>query len=269
MSRVEVALAVVDTTRAALDTLAQFKHLVKCSRALKQGVATLRAAYAVMGTPMPALPVEYLPERRPRKPRTPNKSRKKGATSETRLKIPEPLKVADESLELLADDPLVEAGNCRALLLEVVRRAVHDWVLYRQHEKPALKVLAHNAYVWLFEECPGHPDWEERHRALFLIEGEEYLVRGGRSLTSFLSICDVVGLDPDVVRERARQMTVQSIMFAGRPAERRRRRTRDEGVSIEEHGVMVDIDLNTLDEATSDDARVYAGYTSYIPEYMA
>lgn len=148
-------------------------------------------------------------------------------------------------------EPLYEASRCQALLMEVIRRAAHDWVLYRQHHRLELKMLAEQAYVWLFEEEPGHPAWKERERALFKVE-EEYskqtLVEvGSRRLTSFISICEACNLDPEAVRERAREMTVESIMRTGRHIERRKLRANAESMSIETHSVVVDIDIDALD----------------------
>lgn len=122
-------------------------------------------------------------------------------------------------------DVLIEASKCRALLLEVVRRAAHDWVLYRSTRRPE-RVYARNAYVWLFEEEPGHPWWEVRQR-----EGEPLL--------AFLNICELLDLDPEYVRARIRKMTIRDIMTAGRPAENRRNRS-DEGIEDYESPRVLD-----------------------------
>lgn len=103
----------------------------------------------------------------------------------------------------------ITASRCRALLLEVIRRAAHDWVLYRTHDRLHLRQIAEDAYIWLFEESPTHP-WA-RIRVL-----------SDNRLTSFLTICEILDLDPEFVRERVRGMTVQQIMSAGRPAECRK-----------------------------------------------
>jgi len=42
-----------------------------------------------------------------------------------------------------------DVSRCKALLLEVLRRAAHDWVLYRQHKRMQLRVLADDAYLSL------------------------------------------------------------------------------------------------------------------------
>lgn len=123
-------------------------------------------------------------------------------------------------------DPVEEqifVSYCRALLLEVIRRAIHDWVLYRAHAELQKKQLANHAYTWLFEEKPGHPWWRRRQR------------EDGQLLTSFLNICEILDLDPEHVRRRARQVTPRQITTAGRPAERRRRRREESTVT--EHSV--------------------------------
>lgn len=134
---------------------------------------------------------------------------------------PEEPPAAPERAPLSAWDPephdlVLEASKCRALLLEVVRRAAHDWVLYRNTRKPERSYAA-DAHIWLFEEAPAtedkpaHPAWEKRQR-----EGEPLL--------AFLTICELLDLDPEVVRRRIRRMTAKDIMTAGRPAEHRRSR---------------------------------------------
>lgn len=100
------------------------------------------------------------------------------------------------------------ASRYRALLLEVVRRAAHDYVLWRNSRRPE-REFALTAHVWLFEEKPGHPDWELRKRE-------------GYPLLAFLNICDCLDLDPDALRARIRKMTVRDIKTAGRPAETRK-----------------------------------------------
>lgn len=119
----------------------------------------------------------------------------------------------------------IEASRCRAFLLEIVRRAAHDWILYRTHDRLQLRRIAEDAYIWLFEESPSHP-WTRIRNA------------NGTNLTSFLTICDLLELDPKFVRERIRSMTVKQIMTAGRPSERRRHLV-DE--SCVEHSTEVDL----------------------------
>jgi hypothetical protein len=105
-------------------------------------------------------------------------------------------------------DPFMEASCCRALLLEIIRRAAYDWVLYRLSSDMANKKVAEDAYYWLFKEQPGTKAWRERQDS-------------GKHLTAFLSICDSLDLDPGMVRSTVKRLTVKNVMSVGRPAERR------------------------------------------------
>lgn len=99
----------------------------------------------------------------------------------------------------------------KALLLEVILRAASDWVLYRTHQRMMYREWANDAHTWLFEEGPEHPNWKERRGS-------------GKLLTSFISICEVLDFEPELVRKHIRQLTPQRIISMGRPAEYRRRR---------------------------------------------
>ena len=99
--------------------------------------------------------------------------------------------------------------NCRVLLLEIVRRAAYDWVLYRNSRRLENRKLANDAYVWLFVEAPGHPHWKQRKA-------------DGYEAFSFISICELLGLDLDEVRARLRTITARDIQTLGRPPTRRR-----------------------------------------------
>ena len=103
----------------------------------------------------------------------------------------------------------IDFSNVRALLLEIVRRAAYDWVMYRGNRRIKLRAFAKDAYVWLFKEKPGHPDWIERGRA-------------GWSPFSFLSICSSLDLDPEEVRFHIRKLTARRIQSMGRPPTMRR-----------------------------------------------
>jgi hypothetical protein len=134
---------------------------------------------------------------------------------------PAPLQVAlppiPDPSPMRVDHPLAtqEVNGCKALLLEVVRRAAYDWVLYKLSHRMQHKKLAEDAYYWLFVEEPGHPRWIER-------------TLGQKSITSFLSICEALDLDPDAVRHHIRRLTVKNVMSVGRPAEYRRTEWREE-----------------------------------------
>lgn len=164
-------------------------------------------------------------------------------------------------------EPVYEASRCQAFLMEIIRRAVSDWVQYRQARKLELKALAEQAYTWLFEEEPGHPAWKDRERALFKVEDEETgqttIEVGTRRLTSFLAICEACGLNPESVRERARETTIEQVTRTGRRIERRNSKASKETVSIESHSVVVDIDLDSLDaeEHTSSYDYYSSGYS--------
>lgn len=115
-------------------------------------------------------------------------------------------------------DPAAEVGGCKALLLEIVRRAAYDWVLYRTHSVMNKRRLADDAYTWLFVEGQGHPAWTER-------------CNNEKQVTGFLSICEALELDPSMVRGHIRRLTVENVMSIGRPAEYRRQEWRDSGES--------------------------------------
>jgi len=135
--------------------------------------------------------------------------------------LPGSVGALDEALAELIDDsprPLdpalieQEIVGCKTLLLEVVRRAAYDWVLYRTSRRLQHLRLAEDAHTWLFEEKPGHPNWVERARV-------------GKHITSFISICSELDLDAETVRKYVRKLTVKNVMSVGRPAEYRRRET--------------------------------------------
>jgi len=110
-----------------------------------------------------------------------------------------------------------EVSRCKALLLEVLRRAAHDWVLYRQHRKLDKRELARDAYVWLFEEDEHHPYRRDRLNAVFPGRAD----RGARVLTSFQSVCENLDLDPETVRACIKKMDARSIIASGRPPQQR------------------------------------------------
>ena len=121
---------------------------------------------------------------------------------------PEPVVV----IPPVRDEELIlqEINGCKTLLLETIRRAAYDWVLYRTSRRMAQRVLAETAYRWLFTEKPGTPDWQERQRE-------------GKHITSFESICESLDLDADTVRKHIQRLTAKNVMSVGRPAEYRRR----------------------------------------------
>ena len=163
-------------------------------------------------------------------------------TKVVRAGLPEPVNLQglDKRLPMLVDrrvsasraDMAVEASACRALLMEIVRRAAFDWVLYRGSSDMVKKQYADSAYYWLFEETPVSPAWTTR-------------VRDEKLLTSFTTICTILDWDPDKVRGTIRKMTVRSILNAGRPAERRKGKVADDVMHSEDLRVF-DIDVSEL-----------------------
>ncbi len=111
--------------------------------------------------------------------------------------------------EFFVPNPHEDVVGCRAAFLAIIRRAAEDWALYdgatqkRGSDGP-------NAYIWLFDEGPGHPWWEVR-------SDEE------RCFRTFLGICGLLDLEPERVREAVRRITTASIIGAGRPREWRNR----------------------------------------------
>jgi hypothetical protein len=148
-----------------------------------------------------------------------------------------------EEILPLATDPAEreqEITGCKMLLLEVVRRAAYDWVLYRQSRKMVHLVLAEQAYVWIFQEAPGHKDSTER-----MAEGKE--------LTSFASICEHLDLQPDVVRAYIKKLEPRNVMSVGRPAEYRNQdSTPTENVAVGVHPHLVDSAFTEMAEFEED-----------------
>lgn len=107
---------------------------------------------------------------------------------------------------------LQEIQGCKQLLIEIIRRAAYDWVLYRGHRRLAQRTLADQAYRWLFKETEGTADWQER-------------MRDGKYITSFEAICEGLDLDPNKVRGYIERLTPKNVTSVGRPAEYRRRST--------------------------------------------
>lgn len=113
----------------------------------------------------------------------------------------------------LPPDPVGEqarqASGSRSLLLEIVRRAAFDWVLYRASSRIDQRMLAEDAYTWLFLEEPGHPNWKLR-------------AAEDKQLTSFLSICEQLDVDVERMRRYIRTLTPNRVMSSGRPPENSR-----------------------------------------------
>lgn len=63
----------------------------------------------------------------------------------------------------------------------VVRRAAVDYVLYKDHPKTKLRKLGNDAEAWIFSE-----------------EGD--------TLSSFTSVCDILDLEPDLVKTKIKNL---------------------------------------------------------------
>lgn len=82
------------------------------------------------------------------------------------------------------------------LLAAVIRRAVWDFVLYREcGEDPGLRECASRAAGWLF--------WD----------GSEKIDEEGRM--TFLYVCSVLNLRPEVIRRNARKMRREDVPTNG------------------------------------------------------
>lgn len=125
----------------------------------------------------------------------------------------------------------LDVNGCRALLLEIVRRAASDWILYRTVRKADNKKLAEDAFVWLFEE-------DEEHYLYLQREAHE-------RITSFVGICEALDIDPDKMREHIKKLTAKDIVAAGRPRQYRRATKPDKGGYF-----SVDEVLQTLEDLT-------------------
>lgn len=137
------------------------------------------------------------------------------------------MSVTEQALEVIesAWDPYsarsrIESSRCKALLLEIVKRAIHDWILYRGHSEITKATYAHDAYYWLFVEDEQHPSFKER-------------IKNKSTITSFVVICELTDLQPKSLREHIKTLKVSDIMGTGRPVEHRRRTSDD--INIDHH----------------------------------
>ena len=67
----------------------------------------------------------------------------------------------------------------------VIRRAVVDWVLYREHSTTKLRKLGQDADRWLFEDDSD----------------------SATEITCFLAVCDILEIKPGVVRGRIKTLS--------------------------------------------------------------
>ena len=242
----QVQLALRDMSEGAV-------AMVQAGRA-SDGVPTLSFSTAfaqvTVTSPLERLALLLGVEERPARAVRPRKRRKvRKLTAEALAPGKLPKQAALEDLDLVSAwdpderplerpyspdaDPLLEAGSCRALLLEIVRRASYDWVLYRTSSKLIKRMLAEDAYRWLFVEEPDTTIWRQRQQA-------------GKELTGFISICEAVGVDPERVRKRIRQLTERDIMGAGRPAEKRKHKVSNDDMLQADDMRVFDVDVDAL-----------------------
>jgi hypothetical protein len=130
-----------------------------------------------------------------------------------------------------------EIHGCKSLLIEIIRRAAYDWVLYRTSRRMLHKKLAEHAYQWLFVEEEGDAGWQER------LDNDKYI-------TSFTAICSALDMDPEKLRALIRVLTPKNVMSVGRPAEYRRR---EAAPSLPEEAPIA-IDGRTLDLFGAEDS---------------
>ena len=76
-------------------------------------------------------------------------------------------------------------AGVRALWLKVIIRAIFDWVCYRDSLKIEKRKIAENAQAWLFDPS--------------------------KLFNSFETVCSFLDISPDLVRERAKNMTAEQI----------------------------------------------------------
>ena len=79
--------------------------------------------------------------------------------------------------------------------------------------------MAEEAYAWLYDEEPGTDMWAERQA-------------NEKSLTSFVSICEILSIDPSKMRIHIRKLTVDEVMNTGRHSDTRRVKERRQKTKV-------------------------------------
>lgn len=185
------------------------------------------------------LPLQLPAKARMPAPRRKTAAKKRAAVAPvdktTGFPLPPDLKGFDLRVNLYGVEPsqALESSACRALLLEIIRRASYDWVLYRTSSKLPNRQLAEGAYAWLFSEEPDSPTGALRRK-------------NGKELTGFVAICDLLEIDAEKVRDKVRTMTVRDIMGAGRPAERRKHKGNSDDAMHADDLRVFDVDVDAL-----------------------
>lgn len=209
-----LALAIQNHRRATQETMLASGRLLRANRSVDATeaadslhIALRRLNQAVVLHPPPTRPSFFQAPRLLRAPRVlppPAPTR----LAAPRRRPPAPLERREHALVQQ------EIRGVKGLLLEIIKRAAHDWVLYKLHRDLQLRQLAEDAFVWLFEEEEGHPNWIERTKA-------------DRQITSFVMICEMLDINVDAVRQWILRLTAQDVRNAGRPKEQRSRRRLD------------------------------------------
>lgn len=101
--------------------------------------------------------------------------------------------VRQEWPELDSDEAAVK-NLARGLIV----RSIRDLVGYRSAKKPKLKKIYDEVYSWMYLEEPDYQD--------------DPLDQ----LMSFSGICDILGWDPDWLRERVKTLTMADLDRLGR-----------------------------------------------------
>ena len=223
-------------------------QLAKVASAALESSAAIRRAHPEVSVPFDlgmrilngcVVILSAKPRRAPRRPVQPKKNAKVYKLPIRRRKAPAP----EEARSAWEPSSPQTALQCKALLLEVLRRAAHDWVLYRGHTEIHKRECANDAYVWLFKENSDHASWKQRATAVFDLGDVE--AQGVRTITSFLGICEALDLDPDTVRAHVKTMTIQAVISAGRPAETRKVK-RNELPALNEASLTIGVDIDSM-----------------------
>jgi len=127
------------------------------------------------------------------------------------IKIPSPPPQRVYSPPDHIGETMAAGSGARALLLEILRRAAYDWVLYRSSTRLEHKYLAEDAYTWIFQEDEEHQNWAIRN-------GD------GKQLTAFVTICEELDLDAEVVRRAIKALTLNRVVASGRPPTKTKQR---------------------------------------------
>lgn len=171
--------------------------VVKAERALEQPVVIVPA-------PVSTLVLRTLPEVEKLAP--------SAWDPEPETSVAVVVRAANDAKPHRRDEAIIqqEIVGAKTLLLETVRRACFDWILYRTSRRMAYKQLADQAYNWLFIEREGTAEWAQRKRE-------------GKEIVGFENICEALDLDPDTVRSHVKKLTPTQITSIGRPAQYRKR----------------------------------------------